>query len=248
MGTLLDALETFVGWPTIRSYFPWALVRTRYRSLVRQAKPVSSAQGSLRILAIPTGIAATAAAIWFPAGSPTLVLLCLVVFVGQLLKNARLIYGLDGSDQMQVVLWGSLTAFSVSPHGAVAYGAAIFIAAQLILSYLSSGVAKLFGKDWRSGQAVGYILRTNSHGSAWAARFLKRFKLSRAISWATVAFEIAMPLVVLVGNTRLTVGMLVVGVLFHAAIAVVIGLNTFFWQFTATYPCVLFVSTHVPWT
>lgn len=172
--------------------------------------------------------------------------LCIFVLGVNLGLHLRFIYGFDGSDQMQSVVWGGLVAFHATDSLLVQHAAVFFVAAQLVLSYLTAGIAKLISPIWRSGQAVGLIMRTKTYGTPWLSRTVKQLHLSGPLSWATILFEVVGPLSVLAGP-KPTLLFLAAGMLFHISIAIAMGLNTFVWAFTATFPAVYYASQFLNW-
>lgn len=165
-----------------------------------------------------------------------------VAFGVNLVIHLRNRYGLDGSDQMQTIVLAALLLYNVSPSHTGRVAAICFIAAQSILSYLTSGWAKAISPVWRSGQAVGSILNTGSYGGPAIAGVMHAHPiLSRVASHATLVFECAMPLLVFLSPTA-CIAFIAAGVTFHAGIAAAMGLNLFFWSFVSTYPALLFLS------
>ena len=113
-----------------------------------------------------------------------------------------------------------------------------FVAAQLALAYAASGVAKAFSTAWRRGEAMTGIFATEAYGTPRQAAFLAdRPGLDRLLCWATIGWELAFPLA-LFAPVPVTVAILAAGVLFHAACALLMGLNRFFWAFCGCYPAV----------
>lgn len=165
-----------------------------------------------------------------------------VVLATTLLLNLRSPYGMDGSDQMATHVFGALF-LGLLPGTAIALDAALwYIALQACLSYATAGLAKAFSSHWHRGDTVFAIFNTRTYGHAAVARFLHgRTRLTKALSWGAVAAEVAFPLALLLGYPY---GLVVLawGVMFHAANALVMGLNSFFWSFVATYPAVLYCA------
>jgi hypothetical protein len=159
--------------------------------------------------------------------------------------NVRAPYGLDGSHQMLVVIAVSLFLASIVP-GDVGWMLALwFIGAQSCLSYAAAGMAKLASAEWRSGQAIQGIMRTDMYGNAWLHRLAtSRPGAGKALAWAVILFESVFP-VALVGPIELTVALLAGGLTFHLANAGFMGLNLFFFAFVAAYPAVLFLALSI---
>jgi hypothetical protein len=161
-------------------------------------------------------------------------------FVGQ--RWYRRVGG-DGADQMTsiVLVAAALGAPAFPGDVRVALGAG-FIAAQAILAYSTSGVAKLISPVWRDGTGLAGILSTIDHGTPALGQWLVRHPtLSKLASWGTIMFECAF-ILVLVLPPPLAAALLVAGLGFHAACAGLMGLNSFLWAFPATYPCLWFAA------
>ena len=151
-------------------------------------------------------------------------------------------YGLDGADQMTTTLFVASALAALHPTPRIVSLALWFVALQACLSYGTAGFAKVFSPAWRSSAAVVGILRTRTYGHAGAFQILQaRPRLSLLLGAAIVGLECAFPLV-LVGVEELTVGLLVAGFAFHAAAALLMGLNSFFWAFLATYPAIAYCA------
>ena len=117
-----------------------------------------------------------------------------------------------------------------------------YIALQSCLSYFTSGIAKALSPVWRKGNNVFRIFNTRTYGYEPAARlFLNRPRLTRVADWSAFTVEMAFPLSVLLGYPAAMLFILW-GVTFHAMNALVMGLNSFFWAFVATYPAILYVA------
>lgn len=151
--------------------------------------------------------------------------------------------GGDGADQMAgiVLVAAVLTAPALPGDVRVTLGAG-FIAAQAVLAYSTSGIAKLISPVWRDGTGLVGILSTVDHGAPALGHWLSSHRaFSKVASWGTIGFECAFVLV-LVLSPPLAAALLLAGILFHVACAVFMGLNSFLWAFPATYPCIWFVA------
>jgi hypothetical protein len=65
--------------------------------------------------------------------------------------------------------------------------------------------------------------------------------LQYLLCWSTIAFEVAFLSAPLLSPMPLT-ALLIVAIIFHASIAIVMGLNGFFWAFVSTYPSIFFLN------
>lgn len=116
-----------------------------------------------------------------------------------------------------------------------------WIAAQSVLSYFLAGVAKLKNAGWRNGVALRnlfsldgpYVLLSGVRGLA------KSKPLCALLGFGVVLFELAFPAVLVLPMEGKWV-LLGLGLAFHLANAVVLGLNRFVWAWAATYPALLY--------
>lgn len=150
---------------------------------------------------------------------------------------------MSGDHQMTVVLLASLLVSSTVPDGhVVQYLCIWFIALQAVLAYCIAGWAKLTSPAWRSGEAVVGVMRTVAYGNRTVANMVQRWHmLAFVAAWVVIVFESGFFLV-LAGVPEITWGLLATAMVFHGAVAVVMGLNLFFWAFVATYPSILFCT------
>lgn len=90
-----------------------------------------------------------------------------VLLVTTVLLNYSMVFGLDGSDQMLLVVLAGLMVSEIGLHldsHVLVLAGVAFVAIQCALSYFTAGVAKLFGRLWRSGMAIPAIIQTQSYG------------------------------------------------------------------------------------
>jgi hypothetical protein len=110
---------------------------------------------------------------------------------------------------------------------------------------VTAGIAKLFGKDWRSGWAITGILSTRTYGHPGAVRILSRAPwLSRALCYTTIAFELSFIAAPVLPIPILCVLLFIAGG-FHLGCAYLMGLNGFFWAFVSTFPAIIFLNQSV---
>ncbi|UCR87903.1 hypothetical protein [Mycetocola spongiae] len=159
-----------------------------------------------------------------------------------ILQRLRTGYGRDGSDQMFELLSGICTLAATSPlREQSADNALRAINIELSISYVASGLVKLFGPEWRNGTAVASIMQTSSYGSPWLSQALNKHpSLSTAACWATIAGETLFPVIFML-PTAAARRLLPIATLFHLAIAYFMGLPRFFWAFGAAHVASLFV-------
>ncbi len=158
-----------------------------------------------------------------------------------LIVNLRHVFGRDGSDQMLVIVFSGLSAYFVVAERFRIY-ALLFVALEVTLSYVVAGYAKFVSPVWRRGDAIIGVLGTRCYGVPRKFRVVASHYLpsiSKAMCWSVILFECAFPLLWFAPKP-IAILLLFSGVIFHAGVAVLMGLNVFFWAFLATYPAVLF--------
>ncbi|HEY0253879.1 MAG TPA: hypothetical protein VGC41_20255, partial [Kofleriaceae bacterium] len=135
-----------------------------------------------------------------------------------------------GSDAMLLVV---LLGISINRLGYERVGMG-YIAAQLILSYAISGIAKLREPSWRDGTALPSLLANPQYNApAWALRLA-----GRPVSYALLGFEVLFPLAL---TSRVAcMSFLAIAAAFHLGNAIVLGLNRFLWTWLAAFPALWF--------
>ncbi|EPP2133214.1 hypothetical protein ACUNB3_001131 [Vibrio alginolyticus] len=173
------------------------------------------------------------------AVSPVIVL---SLFTVQLLLNMRIIWGDDGSDQMLSICLGALLFTSIfNTNENIKVLCLGFVAAQLALSYFSSGAAKLFGKEWRNGTALSKVLSHYSYGNENLSNILSQHPLvGKFASYGVMVFQLSFPLYFVLPYD-LAVIYLIMGFFFHFSIACIMRLNGFLFTFCAGYPALIYM-------
>jgi len=182
-----------------------------------------------------------------PEALVTSLVLPAAILLGLLLLTIRNGYGLDGADQMTLLVFGGAAVAGVAQTAASTRMFLLFVAFQGCLAYGTAGVAKLLSTEWRDGSALLGITATRIYGNARVHRAVRRHpSLTRIASRSMIAWECLFPLVLVIPPVAVFV-ILASGALFHLFNGFVMGLNTFTWAFIATYPAILFVAGLRPW-
>lgn len=165
-----------------------------------------------------------------------------VILTSRTLLNLRNQLGLDGSDQMSLVVCvGVAVALLVPDRGAQAVALG-YVALQLLLSYSVAGIAKAVSPAWRSGSAMPNIMSTVGFGLPPLGAFLHRHpRLALAACWSVIVLECAALPAILLG-TPAALAIIGIGLCFHLSVAVLMGLNGFLWSFAAAYPALLLLA------
>jgi len=220
----------------------WPVAQTRRRALVAGLSgmvadlifryPVFLALVATRLIAALMIVTQAAPTTWMPG-------LVLHLAITSLLLAGRTSFGMDGADQKSTLILLALGIATLVPTSTVKAAALWFITAQLTLSYVASGLAKIPGPQWRSGAAVWGVLATRMYGVPAVGVWLKGHpRLCAVLSWSVILSEVSFACV-LVAPDPLAWALIGGGAAFHAATAVLMGLNTFLWAFLAAYPALI---------
>lgn len=234
----LFAVHGLLSWQVMQTHFAW----TTRLPLARVLSTIFTGRGFTTLLAV-RAFAAAALLLPYRMDITSAVATAAVVSTG-LLLCLRSPYGLDGSDQMLTVIMAALFCYEIAPErGLLRVVALWFIAAQACMAYFSSGFAKLLSSEWRTGKAISGVLGTANYGN----RVVHSFMVGRphwccVAAWTVIVFEITFSVVLFMPSHPLRILFLAVGGTFHITTALVMGLNTFFWAFVATYPAVIYTA------
>lgn len=170
----------------------------------------------------------------------------IVLFLSDVAIIKRFHGGLSGAADMSFIVNFSLIVLTIFyQYESVQALALYFIAGQGILSYVIAGAAKISGSSWRNGEALKKIFSTDSWGDDRIYNMMQRFpKLQYLGSWSIIFFEISFPIVLFV-DLRISLLIFGVGILFHIANSVLMGINGFLYIFPSTYPAIYFVNQSI---
>ncbi len=142
-----------------------------------------------------------------------------------------------GSDAMLFTVLGGLTVAQLPGVSRVVHeGGVLYVAAQLTLSYVRAGLVKAKEPAWWRGEALAAFLALPAYGVPhWMPRTLPRDALLlRLASAGVMAFECIAPVAWFDPVACLAV--IGVALTFHAATAVIFGLNRFLLGWSAALP------------
>lgn len=142
-----------------------------------------------------------------------------------------------GSDAMLFTILGGLAVAQLPAVSEVVHeGGVLYIAAQLTLSYVRAGLVKAKEPTWWRGEALAAFLALPAYGvPAWVPRQLPRHALVlRVASVGVMGFECLAPVAWL--NPVACLAVMAAAFAFHAATAVLFGLNRFLLAWTAALP------------
>lgn len=163
------------------------------------------------------------------------------LFLVTWLISQRTMAGQDGADQMALLVMLALSIWVLVPTPLAQLAAVAFIAGEGLLSYLIAGVAKLSEPGWRDGSHLAAIFRTDAYGlKPIGDLLLRRQPLAAALSMGFICWECTVPFAMFAPRS-VAYAYLAIGLVFHVMNAVVMGLNTFLFAFSATYPATLYL-------
>jgi hypothetical protein len=164
-----------------------------------------------------------------------------------LLLPLRSRMGLDGADQVNLVILGGLLVTDLASTHLADEAYLWFLAVQSCLAYSVAGVAKLLSPGWRDGRHLIDIFQIQNYCHEGVAAFAASHRtVMLAASWGVIGLECGSPLVLL-APPALVITFLCAALLFHIGTAVIMGLNDFVWAFAALYPAVVYCATVRGW-
>lgn len=152
-----------------------------------------------------------------------------------------------GADQLQLitVVSASLCYLLLEPASA-AHWAALYIAFQLILSYVTTGWSKLTSPHWRKGDVLSKIFSTYSYGHPQMSTVLAgNARLNQVATWGPMLLFSLTPVFVIQPAQSLLMLFLTLTLAFHVGTGIFMGLNNFVMTFPATYPCVVYAHAYL---
>lgn len=150
--------------------------------------------------------------------------------------------GGDGADQLQLICLTTVAlCLLLAGQEAGVHWAALYISFQLLLSYATTGWAKVASPIWRKGNALAGILSTFSYGHDAASKALTASPtLNRVGTWGPMILFSVSPLIFFQPSMSIFMAFLTLAFAFHVGTGLFMGLNNFLITFPATYPCVLY--------
>lgn len=234
--TALQGLADRRSWEEGRA-LGWDLQRLRRSRWLKGGVPAAlwSSRGITGLLLLQLVSALTLLVI------PALAAL-VVLYLSSLLLALR--FGPDGGDKLALVVCPGaiLVALGLAlPAPSLILAGTLWTGGQLTIAYFASGASKLIIPQWRSAEALRAALTSYSFGNGPSAAVVRSAPLARVIAWAIMLIEALFPLALLLPFGWLC-AVLALALLFHLAIAVVMGLNTYPLAFLAAYPSTLLLS------
>jgi hypothetical protein len=244
IGVVVTAGESLWLWSRgcydINGMWSWTVVREAHsKKMAAVLSPVMS-NGPVGIILFTRLGAGLAIPMLYAEGQVATVPFILLI-VMHCFMQLRSRWGGEGSDQMTTLaLIAGLVTDLYPDRPLITASAAVFIGAQITLSYLASGSAKLFGPLWRSGEALPKVMNHYTYGHRRFAGVLARYPLLGKVACRSViVFQITFWMFYLLPMPYALVYPLG-GMFFHGSIAYLMRLNLFIPAFISTYPCLFF--------
>jgi hypothetical protein len=216
--------------------FAWPVLRAELAGAPRAIRVIADRvlcyRGTLVVLGLQ--LAAALALPWTEHPAPAWLVLATSLAISIRFRGS---YN-GGSDAMLLVVALAVALARTAPGSPVARAGLAYCAAQLVLSYFVSGIAKLRDPAWRDGRALGILSRLPQYRvPPRAIAALSRPVVARVAAGTMLAFECGFPAAL--GDPAVCAGLLVFGAGFHLVNAVVFGLDRFLWTWLAAYPALL---------
>lgn len=214
-----------------------------WRWISRLFRPTVFRAALLFRLFVAGALAVTAVIGWGP--SYLFVIGSLGLFLATALISLRSRgFGLDGAHQMNLIILGHMAVFwSVPADSAIRPWCLVILGLHAVLAYVASGVFKAIGPMWRRGDAISGIMGAKIYGHRQMGRFLNSHRgLSFLVCWFTIVFEVSFVAAPFSDSGTLS-ALLAIGLIFHMANAVLMGLGGFLFAFVATYPAIVFLNS-----
>jgi len=223
--------------------FAWPVLRRELARAPRPLRALADLVGSGRgiVLVIALQLAAALAVPWLEHPAPAWIVVATTLAIAFRFRGS---YN-GGSDAMLLIVATCVALARSAPGTAVERAALAYAAAQLVLSYVVAGVAKLSDPAWRRGTALPVLVALPQYRVPARARAaLAHPLLARLAGWSVLGFECGVPLALL--QPRACPVVLTVGAVFHLGNALVLGLNRFLWTWLAAYPALLYWAQQRP--
>ena len=202
--------------------------------LSRIARVFGSANGTRFTLLAQLLLAIAAPlACWLKWSTLFLFPLVLALALVRLWHRVRFAAAACGADAMSgtILITGSL--WCVNPDDPVLGKICLcFLGFQGCLAYVGAAWAKLRSAHWRSGQHLVSVYESCRARLPRLGRCLRRSPaLAWVITWLVILLEVFLP-VAFLGGPQVMLGFAIAAIVFHFAIAVMMGYHGFFWTFT----------------
>lgn len=166
----------------------------------------------------------------------------LVIAISSILFSFRGLSGTSGADQMSKIVFSAMAICLSTGSVFTLKACLIFLSLQLIIAYSTTGWLRIMQPTWRDGSDLRLVLRQQVYGNKFIWKKSMYYpRLTAVVSLFILLFECLIGVAVFL-PTHWFIFFLLIGVFFHLANAVIMGLNTFFWTFVGVYPAIIWTS------
>lgn len=234
LSCLVSALE-LVRVPSI--YLDFVYQSTKVEAKMLKWRCIQFSQASLSILAF--------LAFNFNYGVIFKILfLCLTVI--NLYSYLERVTGRDGSDQLRLLTLLSFSLCFLLEDNVGQLFSMIFIGTQVLIGYATSGIVKMLSSYWRRGDVLNHILGTYSYGIPKVADFLRKYpKIEKILTYGAIFTMVFVTISFFLPFQNLLIASLLMMFCFHAATAILMGLNDFLITFPLAYPGILLFHSYI---
>jgi hypothetical protein len=243
-GILVRSIEVLANWQELAEdgMLGWRLPlvpRTGGR-MSRLERPFC--RPSIARCVLVTRLAAAGACLWLPFSAAALPLALGLLLASQAYYSRYWKPIATMADTMFVCGLAALFAASLDATSAPLREIALwFVGLQVLLAYFAAGLSKVRAAAWRNGTQLVHIFTASDFRSPLLRGVLTQHPaLPVTASWLVIGLQLLLPFSILL-PTPVFYLFLAAGLAFHATIAVVMGLHSFFWGFGAGYPGVYFI-------
>lgn len=242
-GLFIQSLELIRLWRHLRDdgVFGWTGASSATRpALARLAGRWHRFPQCLVLLGLRA--AAASAVLLLPLHASATWWLLLLLLILQTYCNRRFHLLRENADAMFLAGLATVVV-GLRPGGSasLALGAAAFLSFQVGLAYGAAGWVKLRSGAWRNGSYLAAVLEERgvfAPGSPTNRPYGRTGVI--VVTWTVIAFELLFPVAVFLPTPLF--GLFVAsGILFHAAVTLVMGVHGFWWSFLAGYPALCLV-------
>jgi hypothetical protein len=185
---------------------------------------------------------AAAVCLFWPDRSGMVFWLLGTLFVSQLYFNRRFSMLRESAGTMFLICLGAAVAgYFPEASDRLVSASLVFLAFQALLAYFAAGRAKLTSAFFRYSAYLARVFEVHGQTFAWVGESLNASpKAARLLAWSIITLELLFPFSIVLPSPGFWL-FIVGGLVFHAAVTVLMGANAFLWSFVSTYPALWFV-------
>lgn len=248
IGVIISGLE----WIALKKYFnegdlfSWNIRQRGLYLFLKHKRTFHSIYSKKNLLTLITIKVLSAIIVMIFINDDAIIILPMIIIsIISIILSLKTYIGYTGADQMFKITFITASTCILFKSESVYSVGLIFLAIQLIISYATPGLMRIFQKEWRNGNHLIYITRQHTYGNKYLFKTLKESMLLRKVSaYGIGIFEIG-SLVAFLLPIEFVIAYLLIGLFFHIMNSIVMGLNTFIWGFIGVYPAYMWLALAV---